>query len=391
MEFNMPRQIELAPEVPVDLATIRQPRYGHFLEGFQPGAIFHHPRGMTIPAGLARSFATTFMQSNPLYLNESYATSHGFRTLLLSPMMVLNIALSLGVQNDSEQAIAHLGYYHVEFPRPVYAGDTLRSETEVLSRRVRGQGKEGRPKPGVVRLRTQALNQQDQVVVRYERAVLVPVADASKLTGGETAAASTPDLQQLPLDLPQLFPHAMPQLTGSGSYFDDFMPGDIILHGNGRTITAEHIPWTYHLGNSHPLHYDRLYSSSRSGPMSGEPIVYGGLVFAWLEGLASRDCSENALWDLGYTEGYHTQPAVAGDTLYAISRVLAKEDGPASTVAGVITMQLIGVKNITPAAAVEKHGRHLFQKEITKLRTERIPEKLFEIERRLLVKKRPAT
>ena len=40
--------------------------------------------------------------------------------------------------------------------------------------------------------------------------------------------------------------------------------------------------------------------------MSGEPIVYGGLVFAWIEGLASRDVSENALGDLGYTEGYHT-------------------------------------------------------------------------------------
>ena len=50
--------------------------------------------------------------------------------------------------------------------------------------------------------------------------------------------------------------------------------------------------------------------------MSGDPIVYGGLVFAWLDGLASRDVSEHAV-GLGFTEGYHTQPAIAGDTVGA--------------------------------------------------------------------------
>ena len=62
--------------------------------------------------------------------------------------------------------------------------------------------------------------------------------------------------------------------------------------------------------------------------MSGEPIVYGGLVFAWLDGLASRDVSEHAIWELGFTEGYHTQPAFAGDTVGALSRILAVEDVP---------------------------------------------------------------
>jgi hypothetical protein len=82
------------------------------------------------------------------------------------------------------------------------------------------------------------------------------------------------------------------------------------------------------VGNTHPLHFDRVFSSGLSGKMSGDPIVYGGLVFAWLEGLASRDVSENSVWELGFTEGYHTQPAVSGDTVAALSRVLAAEDAP---------------------------------------------------------------
>ena len=130
--------------------------------------------------------------------------------------------------------------------------------------------------------------------------------------------------------------------------------------------------------------------------MSGEPIIYGGLVFAWLAGLASRDISENALWDLGYTEGYHTQPAYAGETVYAISRVLDvspfEKGGSEGFHAGVVTLQLIGIKNIRPKEALEKFGADLFIKENDKkdLGKEKIPEKIFEIERRLLVKKKPA-
>lgn len=173
------------------------------------------------------------------------------------------------------------------------------------------------------------------------------------------------------------------------SYFDNFKVGDILVHANGRTITDEHYPWTYRVMNTHPLHYDRLYSTARTGQMSGEPIVYGGLVFAWLCGLASRDTTENALADFGYTEGYHTQPAVSGDTIYSISRVLDKSDGPDGLNAGVVTFQLIGLKNIRPKEALKKYGADLFIKENGKKKAgkEKIADKIFEIERRLLIKK----
>jgi 2-methylfumaryl-CoA hydratase len=125
--------------------------------------------------------------------------------------------------------------------------------------------------------------------------------------------------------------------------------------------------------------------------MSGEPIVYGGLVFAWLEGLASRDVSEHAVWELGFTEGYHTQPAFAGDTVGALTRILATADAPGTDAYGVVTMQLIGVKNIGAGAALEQYGIDLFTKEDAKrtLGKDKIADKIFEIERRLLIKRRP--
>jgi 2-methylfumaryl-CoA hydratase len=182
-----------------------------------------------------------------------------------------------------------------------------------------------------------------------------------------------------------------PGLTGPNTYAEDFSPGDIIVHANGRTITEEHMALTYLVGNSHPLHFDRIFSSGLSGKMSGEPIVYGGLVFAWLDGLASRDVSEHAIWELGFTEGYHTQPAFAGDTVGALSRILAVENVAGADGYAAVTMQLIGVKNISASAALEQFGADLFIKEDSKrdLGKEKIPAKIFEIERRLLIRRRP--
>ena len=391
----MPVSLKLTPQeeiggtIEIDLDKTRRPQYGRYLDELDPGQVFEHPRGFTFATTNMLDFARTYMQTNPLYLNAQYARAHGFNDLPASPQMVFNVTLSLGVQNDSEKAIANLGYYQVQFLRPVYAGDTLRAFTKVLERKDRGADK-----PGITRIRTVSVNQDDQVVLQYERKIMVawrgdrlpttPAPDVTVAFPGE----DSPELQ-LPLTDNT---NQAAGLTGPNTYFEDFNPGDIIVHANGRTITEEHMALTYLVGNSHPLHFDRVFSSGLSGKMSGEPIVYGGLVFAWLDGLASRDVSEHAVWELGFTEGYHTQPAFAGDTVGALTRILAVEAVPEMTDYGIVTMQLIGVKNISAGAALERHGADLFIKEDTKrgLGKDKITDKIFEIERRLLIKRRPS-
>lgn len=387
VSLPLPPQPELSPDVPVNLDNARHPHYGRYLDELQPGQVFEHPRGFTFTASNMLDFARTYMQSNPLYLNTPYARSHGFTDLLASPQMVFNVTLSLGVQNDSEKAVANLGYYQVQFLKPVYPGDTLRSFTKVLERKDRGPDK-----PGITRIRTVGVNQDNAVVLQYERKILVGWrGDRPPTTPAPQIDVAFPGDDTPVLQLPLQDAPTASGLTGPNTYFEDFTPGDIIVHANGRTITEEHMALTYMVGNSHPLHFDRVFSSSLSGKMSGEPIVYGGLVFAWLDGLASRDVSEHAVWELGFTEGYHTQPAFAGDTVGALSRILAVEDVPGADGYGVVTMQLIGVKNIRAAAALETHGEDLFIKEDTKRRIgkDKITDKIFEIERRLLIKRRP--
>ncbi|MCC8989104.1 MAG: MaoC family dehydratase [Candidatus Contendobacter sp.] len=381
-------QPEVAGSVAVNLEWARRPQYGRYLDEFVPGQVFVHPRGYTFERGPMLDFARVFMQCNPLYLNLEYAKAHGFPDLPASPQMVFNVVLSLGVHNDSEKAIANLGYYNVQFLRPVYPGDTLRGYTKVMDRKARGEDK-----PGIVLIRTLGLNQHNQVVLQYERKIMVGYrGDRLPTTPAPTTPVEFPWVEHPVVDLPITGGNYPAQLTGPNTYFEDFALGDLIVHANGRTITDEHMAWTYLVGNTHPLHFDRVYSTGLSGKMSGEPIVYGGLVFAWLEGLASRDVSENALWELGFTEGYHTQPAVSGDTVAALSRVVATEILPNTDSAGIVTFQFIGVKNISAAAALETYGADLFIKENDKqkLSKDKLSSKIFEIERRLLIKRRPA-
>ncbi|MDG4561120.1 MAG: MaoC family dehydratase [Candidatus Competibacter sp.] len=385
--MRLNEQAEVAGSVAVNLEWVRRPQYGRYLDEFVPGQVFVHPRGYTFERGPMLDFARVFMQCNPLYLNLEYARAHGFQDLPASPQMVFNVVLSLGVHNDSEKAIANLGYYNVQFLRPVYPGDTLRGYTKVMDRKARGEDK-----PGIVLIRTLGVNQHNQVVLQYERKIMVGYrGDRLPTTPAPTTPVEFPWVEHPVVDLPINAGGYPSQLTGPNTYFEDFSLGDLIVHTNGRTITDEHMAWTYLVGNTHPLHFDRVYSTGLSGKMSGEPIVYGGLVFAWLEGLASRDVSENALWELGFTEGYHTQPAVSGDTVAALSRVVATETLSNNDSAGIVTFQFIGVKNISAAAALETHGADLFIKENDKqkLSKEKISSKIFEIERRLLIKRRP--
>jgi 2-methylfumaryl-CoA hydratase len=387
--FSPSPQQERAPHREADTGRARSPSYGRHLEEFTPGTVFVHPRGFTIDRGVARSFAAAFLNANPLYLNDEYARAHGFPASPVCPQLVFNLVLSLGVQNDSEKAAANLGYYNARFLRPVYPGDTLRSLTRVHDSRVREEGQ-----PGIVHIQTLGLNQRDQTVLQYERKVMVPPSGKGLRTDPgrqpEPEPAAFPWEENARVELPSACGPYPAGLTGRGSYLEDFSPGDIVVHEHGRTITDEHMYWTCVVGNTHPLHTDRVYSAGLSGPMSGEPIVYGGLVFAWLEGLASRDISENALWQLGFTEGYHTQPAHSGDTVAALSRILAIEPGPPGLEAGILTVQLVGVKNVSGRRALEMHGADLFVKENDKKKIgkEKIASKIFEIEQQFLVKRK---
>jgi itaconyl-CoA hydratase len=145
------------------------PTRGRFYEDFEIGAVFQHHWGRTLTEGECSLFTTWTMNANPLYFNREYARNHGHPGCPANPMLILNVVFGLTVEDLSEQALAHLGYWNVRFGDPVYAGDTLVSESRILDKR-ESESKKDR---GIVHVRTTGFNQQGVSVLEYERKILV--------------------------------------------------------------------------------------------------------------------------------------------------------------------------------------------------------------------------
>ena len=389
---------------------IIQPKYGRLLDDFQVGDVYHHPWEVTIDDGMLAMFAGSFLDPNPLYSSRRFARELGFRDRVVHPLVMLNLALSFSVHDISEQAIAHLAYIDLKFPNAAYSGDTLSVYSEILGVRV----SESRPDRGVVHLRTTGVNQDGVVIVTFERKALSPTGRlegrAHPALQEETAEKNEPAQEfssserkdhalncDLPSALPGPPPDALPSLPSAlpsdlardiktpawpgrprGS-FEDFEVGDVILHSIGHTVgESEHMQLTILTRNSHPLHFDEIYCRERS--FTKTRVVEGGLVFEWTASLASRDTTANALWEIGYDKGSHPNPVLAGDTLYAASRVIEKQDRDERT--GIVGFRLVGVKNERPATLLAK-GLDLFDG--------KFDQKVFEIERTILLPTRAAT
>ena len=117
-------------------------------------------------------FTLLTLNTNPIHFDAQYAAQTDWGKPLVDSTFTLALVTGLSVVDVSERAV-NLGWREVRLPAPVFAGDTIRAETEILEKRE----STSRPGFGVVTVRTRGLNQRDEVVIDFERAVLVPVAD----------------------------------------------------------------------------------------------------------------------------------------------------------------------------------------------------------------------
>ncbi len=142
-------------------------------------------------------------------------------------------------------------------------------------------------------------------------------------------------------------------ITGEGSYFEDFTVGDTLVHSRGRTFTeTDNHVFTSLVMNTAQLHFNQdMVDKDPKNYYDGRRVVYGGVVLAFVVGLASEDTSENALAELEMDNGKHTNPVFHGDTVFAESTVLEKRDGDRAD-AGIVKFKLIG-KNSKGLPVVE--------------------------------------
>jgi 2-methylfumaryl-CoA hydratase len=324
-------------------------RGGNFFEDFQVGHVFQHAVPRTVTEGDMAVYIALTGDRRALHCDREFARSLGFERELVHDLLVFHIVFGRAVPDVSLNSPANLGYADVRFLAPVYAGDTLRAETEVIGKR-----ETSRREVGIVWVHTRGYNQRNEAVLQFYRWAMVNKRDPGANSGADAQTGGRlPDAPELPArvateDLyvpPQLdLSEFDPVITGGSAFWEDYEPGERIVHPQGFTIEeAEHQSATRLYQNNARVHFNQmLQKKSRLGAR----LIYGGHIISLAHSIAF-DGLENAVRILGFNAGAHANPTVAGDTLFAWTEVLERVDLGRPD-AGALRLRLVGVKNLDP-------------------------------------------
>jgi itaconyl-CoA hydratase len=141
---------------------------GRTFEDFKVGEVIRHPIGRTVTETDNAWTTLTAVNTNPIHFDAHYAAQTEFKRPLMNSPFVLAIVTGLSVADVSRYAV-NLGWDEIRLPAPVFAGDTIYAQTEVLSARE----SKSRPHMGIVEVKTTGFNQDGKVVMTFRRSVLV--------------------------------------------------------------------------------------------------------------------------------------------------------------------------------------------------------------------------
>ncbi|GAA4368166.1 MaoC family dehydratase [Nocardioides caricicola] len=159
---------------------------GRFFEDFTVGDIYQHPLGRTVTEADNIQFSLLTMNTNQMHFNAEYAARSEFKKPLVVSTLTVAIAVGQSVTDLTQNAFANLGWDDIKMTHPVFAGDTLFSESIVKEKRESSS----RPHAGIVTVRTRTLNQDGKEVCSFLRTFYVYKRGAEQLEGifpvGET-------------------------------------------------------------------------------------------------------------------------------------------------------------------------------------------------------------
>ena len=144
--------------------------YGRYFEDFAVGEIYEHRPGRTISEADNTWFTLLTMNQHPLHFDFAYAAKSEFGRPLVNSCLTLSIVVGMSVSDISQKAIGNLGWNDIRLTAPVFIGDTIYAESEVVAKRESAK----RPTQGIVTVRTTGRKADGTVFMTFERTVLVP-------------------------------------------------------------------------------------------------------------------------------------------------------------------------------------------------------------------------
>ena len=310
---------------------------GRFFEDYSIGQVLHHAVPRTVTVGERALYHALYPARHALYSSDEFARNCGLAQSPIDDLAAFHVVFGKTVPDISLNAVANLGYAEGRWLQPVYPGDTLRAQSEVIGLKQNSNGK-----TGVVWVRTQGLNQRDEVVIEYVRWVMVRKSNLDA-PAPETVV---PDLKKAlePRDLVVPsgldFSHYEFALAGESHRCGDYQIGETIDHVDGVTVEeAEHMLATRLWQNTAKVHFDLTFRPDGR-------LIYGGHVISMARALSFNGLA-NAQMIVGLNGGAHANPCFAGDTIKAWSEVLDKAETGVPGV-GAIRLRLVATKGGAP-------------------------------------------
>lgn len=322
---------------------------GNFFEDFFVGMKMVHATPKTVTAGDVAVYDSLYGSRVAVQSSDAFAQSIGFPAAPVDDFLVFHVVFGKTVPDVSLNAVANLGYAECVFRVPVFPGDTLRAESEVI-----GLKENSNKRTGVVYVRSRGLNQRDEVVLEYARWVMVnkrdqdsPAPEAVVPDLADAVAVDKLDTARLPKELSG-YDYA---LAGAGHRFGDYEIGERIDHVDGMTLEeAEHQVATRLYQNTAKVHFNAL---EQKESRFGRRLIYGGVVISLARALSFNGL-ENAFSVLALNGGRHVAPTFAGDTVFAWSEVLDKASLPLHDSMGAVRLRTTALKNCASSQFARK-------------------------------------
>ena len=142
---------------------------GRYFEDFEVGHVYEHRPGRTLTDADNIQFSLMTMNQHPMHCDAHFAAQSEFGKLLVNSGLTLAIVVGMTVPEISGQAVANLGWQEIKLMAPVFSGDTIYAESEVLAKRE----SKSRPGQGIVTVRTLGTRQDGTVFMSFERSALI--------------------------------------------------------------------------------------------------------------------------------------------------------------------------------------------------------------------------
>jgi len=257
----------------------------------------------------------------------------------LDDMLAFHMVFGKTVPDVSLNAVANLGYAACQFGAPVYPGDTVRTTSTVIGLKQNSNGK-----TGVVYVNSVGMNQKNEVVLDYVRWVMVTKKDLDA-DAPETAIPNLPatlDVDELVIPEGLDFSNYDTDLSGSDFLWADYEIGEKIDHMDGMTIEeAEHQIATRLYQNTAKVHFDQFAAKDNR---FGKRLIYGGHIISLARSLSFNGLG-NAFKIAAINAGAHANPTFAGNTIFAWSEVLDKQEIKGRSDMGALRLRLVATKD----------------------------------------------